>query len=70
MKNENEYVYVVREFNRANEYLSIYGVYKSEEAANADLTTSIPGLEFNSRLWLWEDRANGVYYRIDAYTLQ
>ena len=66
----DEVVYVVRQFNCANECLAIYGVYKSEEAANADLTANIPGIEFNPRRWVWNDRTSQFFYRVDSYTLR
>ena len=66
----DDVVYVVREFTHDHKHISIYGVYKTEEGAVEDLRSNQPGVEFDNLLWTWEDRANEVYYRIDAYTLR
>lgn len=63
-------VYITRQFNKFGKYFNIYGVYKSEEAARKELLSDEPDLEFDENLWRWENKYNGSYYRIDAYSVR
>ena len=63
-------VYVVRQFSADNKCLCVYGVFKSEEAANEDLLANHESLEFNDCLWRWEDKIDGFFYRVDGYKLK
>ena len=65
-----ECVYITRQMTRFNEYLAIYGVYRTEEDAKKELLSDNPMLEFDKRMWRWVNRANDTYYRIDAYTVR
>lgn len=67
---DDSVVYITRQFNKRNECLGIYGVYKTEDGAKTDLLSNHDGLEFDYRMWRWEDRRNGYFYRIDAFILK
>jgi hypothetical protein len=66
----NESVYITRQFNKFGECICIYGVYANETNALNDLKENEHGLTFNDQFWIWEDKASGFFYRIDAYTVQ
>lgn len=64
-----ESVFIIRLFNRHNEYLSIYGVYATLDKAISELNENEGKLEFDEERWLWRDVHTGRIYRIDEYTV-
>ena len=62
-------VFIIREFNRLNENLYIYGVYASMEKAISELKENEGDLEFDEIRWIWKSNRLGYYYRIDEYTV-
>lgn len=62
-------VFVIRECNRLNENLYIYGIYATQEKAIAELKENEGDLEFDEIRWIWKSNRLGYYYRIDEYTV-